>query len=84
MACFQVSPRSELTADAMLNTSDRNQNEFTASPSGLPLFSNENCKVVAVTIRCLHERTCVIVRFHRHAPAEKKVATVDKFYSTTN
>lgn len=30
IACFQVSPSSEFTADAMLNTSEANQNEFTA------------------------------------------------------
>ena len=49
MACFHVTPSKLLTADAILKTSERNQNEFTASASGLPTMSKENCMVVAVT-----------------------------------
>lgn len=33
----------------MENTIDVNQNPFTASASGVPVVSNENCNVVAVT-----------------------------------
>ena len=33
----------------MLNTSEMNQNELTASAVGVPTVSKENCRVVAVT-----------------------------------
>ena len=49
IACFQVTPSKLFTAAPMLNTSEMNQNEFTASASGLPTMSKENCMVVAVT-----------------------------------
>lgn len=49
IACFQVSPSKLLTAAAMLKTREANQKLFTASLRGVPVESNENCKVVAVT-----------------------------------
>lgn len=47
--CFHVSPRRLLTAAAMLNTMDVNQNPLTASAAPVPTFWYEYCKVVAVT-----------------------------------
>ena len=39
-----------LAADAILNTSDMNQNALTATQSLLVCWSKENCRVVAVIL----------------------------------
>ena len=39
-----------LAADAILNTSDMNQNVLTATQSLLVCWSKENCRVVAVIL----------------------------------
>jgi hypothetical protein len=49
IACFQVSPSREFTAEAMLKTRLANQNAFTALASAECVSSKENCIVVAVT-----------------------------------
>lgn len=49
MACFHVKPSKLLTAAPMLKTSEVNQKPLTASARGVPVLSNENCIVVAVT-----------------------------------
>jgi len=54
MAWRQVTPTSELTALAMLNTSDEYQNALTRLKSFPSFWSNENCKVVAVTALFQH------------------------------
>lgn len=46
----------------MLKTSDRNQNELTASDRGLPTSSNENWRVVAVTAE---KKVATVVRLRR-------------------
>lgn len=46
----------------MLNTSDVNQNEFTALANGVSVISKENCMVVAVTAE---KKVATVLRFSR-------------------
>lgn len=62
MACFHVNPSKLFTALAILNTSEINQNELTASASGFPVESNENCRVVAVTAE---KKVATVLRFNK-------------------
>jgi hypothetical protein len=62
MACFHVSPSKLLTAAAMLNTSEENQKEFTASAKGLLVALYESWMVVAVTAE---KNVATVVRFNR-------------------
>ena len=62
IACFHVTPSKLFTAAPILNTNEVNQNEFTASASGLPVMSNENCIVVAVTAE---KKVATVLRLRR-------------------
>ena len=62
IACFHVTPSKLFTAAPILNTSDVNQNEFTAFCNGPLVMSNENCIVVAVTAE---KNVATVLRFSR-------------------
>ena len=66
IACFQVNPSSEFTAAAIENTIEVNQKPLTASASGFPVDSKENCKVVAVTAL---KKVATVDRLSRFAAA---------------
>ena len=66
MASFHVRPNKLFTAAPMLKTKDVNQNPLTLSPRGVPTFSNENCRVVAVTPE---NNVATVDRFRRLAAA---------------
>lgn len=62
MACFHVSPSKLLTAEAMLNTREQNQNALTPLLRALSVVWKENCSVVAVTAE---KKVATVVRFRR-------------------
>ena len=62
IACFHVTPSRLLTAAPILNTSEVNQNEFTAFSNALSCISNENCIVVAVTAE---KKVATVLRLSR-------------------
>ena len=72
MACFQISPRRLLTADAMLNTIEVDREAFGASSSGVPSLSEVYRNVVVVTAE---KTVATVVKLRRLVAQCRNVGT---------